>query len=104
MGCSGSDDEIQEEIQELKIAIKWVGDQLIDLQKQVILKCDWNSTQFCITFVWFNYSAYNWEQIKFHLKDVHDDASLNVQLLQKKIFENFPKSLPSCNNLETWAE
>ena len=97
-------EEVQHEIQEIKTAIQWVSDQLIDLQKQAILKCDWNSTQFCITPVWFNYSAYNWEQIKFHLKDVHDDASLNVQLLQKKIFENFPKSLPSCNNLETWAE
>ena len=42
------DEGIQEEIQELKTAIKWVGDQLKDLQKQVILKCDWNSTQFCV--------------------------------------------------------
>ena len=104
MGHSGSDEEIQDEIQELKTAIQWVRDQLIDLQKQVILKCDWNSTQFCITPVQFNYSSYNWEQIKFHLQDIHDNASLNVQLLQKKIFETFSKSLPSSNNLETLAE
>ena len=104
MGHSGSDEEIQDEIQELKTAIQWVRDQLIDLQKQVILKCDLNSTQFCITPVQFNYSAYNWEQIKFHLQDIHDNASLNVQLLQKKIFETFSKSLPSSNNLETLAE
>ena len=32
------DEDIQDEIQELKTAIKWVGDQLIDVQKQVILK------------------------------------------------------------------
>ena len=38
------DEDIQDEIQELKTAIKWVGDQLTDLQKQVMLKCDWNST------------------------------------------------------------
>ena len=61
-------EEIQDEIQEIKIAIQWVGDQLIDLQKQVIVKSDWNSTQFCITPVWFNCSAYYWEQIKFHCK------------------------------------
>ena len=84
MGHSGSDEEIQDKIQKLKTAIQWVRDQLIDLQKQVILKCDWNSTQFCITPVRFNYSAYNWEQIKFHLQDKHDNASLNVQLLKKK--------------------
>ena len=91
-------------LQELKIAIKWVRDQLIDLQKQIRLKCDWNSTQFCITIVEFNYSAYNWEQIKFHLQDIHDNASLNAQLLQKEIFETFSKSLPSSNNLKTLAE
>lgn len=32
-----------------------------------------------------NYSAYSWEQIKFHLQDKHDNASLNVQLLQKNL-------------------
>ena len=62
------------------------------------------TTQFCITPVQFNYSAYNWEQIKFHLQDIHDNASLNAQLLQKEIFETFSKSLPSSNNLETLAE
>ena len=43
-------DDIQEEIQELKTAIMWVGDQLTDVQKQITLKCDWNSTQFCVQF------------------------------------------------------
>ena len=95
------DEDTQDEIQELKTAIKWVGDQLIDVQKQVMLKCDWNSTQFCVTPVQFNNSAYNWEQIKFHLQNIHDNASLNVQLLQKEIFEMFSKSLPSSTNLET---
>ena len=75
------DEKIQDEIHELKTAIKWVGDQLIDLQKQVILKCDWRPTRFCVTAVQFNHSAYNWKQIKFHLQNMHDNASLNVQLL-----------------------
>ena len=98
------DEDIQDEIQELKTAIKWVGDQLIDVQKQMMLKCDWTSTQFCVTPVQFNNNAYNWEQIKFHLQNIHDNASLNVQLLQKEIFETFSKSLPSSTNLETLAE
>ena len=96
-------EEVQDEIQELRTAIQWVGDQLTDMQKQVILKCDWNS-QFCVTPVQFNHSAYNWEQIKFHLQNIHDNASLNVQLLQKEIFETFSRSLPSSNNLETLAK
>ena len=98
------DEDIQDEIQELKTVIKWVGDQLIDVQKQVMLKWDWNSTQFCVTPVPFNNSTYNWEQIKFHLQNIHDKASLNVQLLQKEIFETFSKNLPSSTNLETSAE
>ena len=60
--------------------------------------------QFCVTPVHFNHSAYNWKQIKFHLQNIHDNASLNVQLLQKEIFETFSKRLPSSTNLETLAE
>ena len=98
------DEEIPDEIKELKTAIKWVGDQLIDVQKQVILTCDWNSTQFCVTPVQFNHSAYDWEQIKFHLQNIHDNACLNVQLLQKEIFETFSKSLPSSTSMEILSE
>ena len=38
------------------------------------------------------------------MQDIHDNASLNAQLLQKEIFETFSKSLPSSNNLKTLAE
>ena len=69
-----------------------------------MLKCDWNSTQFCVTSVHFNNSAYNWEQIKFHLQNIHDNASLNVQLLQKETFEASSKNLFSSTNLKTLAE
>ena len=57
--------------------------------------------QFCVTSVQFSHSDYNWEQIKFHL---HDNASLNVHLPQKEIFETFSKRLPSSTNLETLAK
>ena len=85
MGHSGSTDEdIQKEIQELRTAIKWVGDQWTDVQKQMMLKCDWNSTQFYVTPVHLYNSAYNWKQIKFHLQNIYDNAFLNVQLLQER--------------------
>ena len=38
-------EKVQDKIQELRTVIQWVRDQLVDLQKQVLLKCDWNSTQ-----------------------------------------------------------
>ena len=72
-------EKVQDKIQDLKRAIQWTGDQLIDLQKQVLLNCNWNCTQFCITPLGFNHSAYNWGQTKLHLQDTHNNASLNVQ-------------------------
>ena len=42
--------------------------------------------------------------MKFHLQNIHDNASLNVQLLQKEIFKTFSKNLPSSTNLKTLAE
>ena len=77
---------------------------IIRYTKQVILKSDWNSTQFWVTLVQFNNSAYNWEQIKFHLQNIHDNATLNVQLLEKEVFETFSNTLPSSTNLKTLAE
>ena len=51
------DEKVQHKIQDLKRAIQWVGDQLIHLQKQVLLNCEWNCTQFCITPLRFNHNA-----------------------------------------------
>ena len=71
--------KVQDKIQDLKRAIQWTGDQLIDLQTQVLLNCNWNCTQFFITPLGFNHSAYNWGQTKLRLQDTHNNASLNVQ-------------------------
>ena len=38
------------------------------------------------------------------INKTHDNASLNVQLLQKEIFETFSKNLSSSTNLKTLAE
>ena len=38
------------------------------------------------------------------MQNLHDNASLKVQLLQKEIFGTFSKNLPSSTNLETLAE
>ena len=34
------DEDIQDKIQKLKTAITWVRNQLIEVQKQIVLKCD----------------------------------------------------------------
>ena len=68
------------------------------------VKCDWSSTQFCVSPVQFNNSAYSWEEIKSHLQSIYDNAFLNVQCLQKEISETFSKNLSSSTNLKTLAE
>ena len=65
-----------------------------------MLKCDWHSTQFCFTPDQFNNRAYNWEQIKFHLQNIHDNDSLS----QKEIFETSSRNLSSSTKLKTLAE
>ena len=58
------------------------------------LKCDWNSTQFRVTPVQFNHRAYNWEQIKFHFQNIHDNVPLNVQYYKKKSLKPLLKICP----------
>ena len=60
----------------LQIAKSWT--QLSNFTSLCSVTCI--NCQFCVTPVHFNYRTYSWEQITFHLLD---NASLNVQLLQK---------------------
>lgn len=53
------DNEIVNEIVDLRQALLLLGDQLETLMEQIKLKCDWNVTTFCITFLKINESKYN---------------------------------------------
>ncbi|XP_027978092.1 endogenous retrovirus group K member 18 Env polyprotein-like [Eumetopias jubatus] len=88
------DKELQSKVSELEQAVKWIGDQLIDLQQQVFLKCDWNSSSVCVTPYPFNASKHTWEQIKYHLQDIRGNLSLDIQTLQQEMFETFKNALP----------
>lgn len=59
------DNEIVNEIVNLRQALLLLGDQLETLMEQIKVKCDWNVTTFCIITLKVNESKYNWEKVKF---------------------------------------
>lgn len=63
------------------------------LNTRALLKCDWNTTQFCITPVPFNSTVHNWTEIK-RLLIGHNNLSLAIQELTHNISEMFHNQLP----------
>ena len=50
------DAQLATDVLNLQHTISWLGDQLAVLATRTVLKCNWNSSQFCITSVPFNMS------------------------------------------------
>ena len=57
------DAQLATDVLNLQHTVSWLGDQLAVLSTQSVLKCDWNSSQFCITPVPFNMSE-GWDKVK----------------------------------------
>ena len=57
------DAQLATDVLNLQHTVSWLGDQLAVLSTQSVLKCDSNSSQFCITPVPFNMSE-GWDKIK----------------------------------------
>ena len=50
------DAQLATDVLNLQHTVSWLGHQLAVLSTRSVLKCDWNSSQFCITLVPFNMS------------------------------------------------
>ena len=50
------DAQLATDVLNLQHTVSWLGDQLAISSTRSVLKCDWNSSQFCITPVPFNMS------------------------------------------------
>ena len=57
-----------------------------------MLKCDWNSSQFCITPVPFNMSE-GWDKAKPSLTG-HQDLTTEITDLEQQILSTFSRTLP----------
>lgn len=58
-----TDIQLETDVQNLKQTVSWLGDQIRVLTTQSLLRCDWNSTQFCVTPTPYNTSS-EWAKIK----------------------------------------
>ena len=76
----------------LQQSVILLGDQLVSLQKQMRLKCDWNYTSFCVTAYKYNKTQFNWDKVKQHLLN-QGNISVDIQDLQQDILKAFNKHL-----------
>ena len=77
---------------DLQTSFILLGDQLVNLQKQVSLRCDWNYTSFCVTAFKYNKTQFKWVKVKQHLLK-QDNISVDIQYLQHDILKAFNKHL-----------
>ena len=77
---------------DLQTSVILLGDQLVNLQKQVSLRCDWNYTSFCVTAFKYNKTQFKWVKVKQHLLN-QDNISVDIQYLQHDILKAFNKHL-----------
>lgn len=73
-------------------AVVMLGDQIVSLQWQLHMKCDWNQSSFCVTPVPYNETLFPWEKVKRHLFN-HRNLTEEILDLQMKIQDTFQKEL-----------
>nr|KAF6444131.1 hypothetical protein HJG59_008458 [Molossus molossus] len=86
------------DIENLQHTVKWLGDQVSILSTKMLLRCDWNSTQICVTPVLYNVSQ-EWNRIKRNLEG-HSNITEEILALQEEITATFSRKLPQLTGQE----
>uniref|UniRef100_A0A8C6DCE4 Retroviral envelope protein GP41-like domain-containing protein n=1 Tax=Moschus moschiferus TaxID=68415 RepID=A0A8C6DCE4_MOSMO len=86
------DTHLATDVLNLQHTVSWLGDQLTVLSTRSVLKCDWNSSQLCITPVTFNMIE-GWEKVKQSLTG-HQNLTKKIMKLEQQILSTFSKALP----------
>ena len=86
------DAQLATNVLNLQHTVSWLGDQLAVLSTQSVLKCYWNSSQFCITPVPFNMSE-GWDKVKRSLTG-HQNLTTEIMDLEQQILSTFSRILP----------
>ena len=86
------DAQLATNVLSLQHTVSWLGDQLAVLSTRSVLKCDWNSSQFCITPVPFNMSE-GWDKVKRSLTG-HQNLTMEIMDLEQQILSTFSRTLP----------
>ena len=83
---------------DLQQAVILLGDQIVSLQKRVQLKCDWNTTTFCITSVLYNESVFERDKVRQQILGYGNAAGL-ITDLQTHTAGTFQKQLPELQGI-----
>lgn len=75
------DRKLASQVADLQQSVILSRNQLISLQKQVRLRCDWNYTSFCVMAFKYNKTQFNWDKVKQHLLN-QGNISVDIQDLQ----------------------
>lgn len=75
------DRKLASQVADLQQSVILSRNQLISLQKQVRLRCDWNYTFFCVMAFKYNKTQFNWDKVKQHLLN-QGNISVDIQDLQ----------------------
>lgn len=86
------DAQLVTDVLNLQHTVSWLGDQLAVLSTRSVLKCDWNSSQFCITPVPFNMSE-GWDKVK-QSSTGHQNLTTEIMDLERQILSTFSRTLP----------
>ena len=77
------DGKLASQVADLQQSVILLGVQLVSLQKQVRLRCDWNYTSFCVTAFKYNKTEFKWNKVKQHLLNP-GNISVDIQDLQQE--------------------
>ncbi|XP_034849843.1 endogenous retrovirus group K member 13-1 Env polyprotein-like isoform X2 [Mirounga leonina] len=87
------DTRLQTQIDVLRQTVSWLGKKVLTLERQIWLRCDWNSTTFCVTNLKYNESQHEWSIIQSYLEgnssatDMINDLHTNIQEVFGRPFE-----------------
>lgn len=86
------DSEINSQLADLQQAVVMLGDQIVSLQRQISLKCDWNMPTFCVTPIKYNETHFHRESVKKNLLN-HGNMTQEILDLQEHIANMFKEQL-----------
>ncbi|XP_074839558.1 endogenous retrovirus group K member 7 Env polyprotein-like [Carettochelys insculpta] len=93
------DSQLASQMADLQQAVIMLGDQIVSMQKQLRMQCDWNVSSYCVTPLPYNDTHFPWANVKKHLLG-QGNLSIEIQQLQNQIFTTFDKKLELLSGLK----
>lgn len=82
------DMSLQHQVDFRKHTVEWLVRKMLTIGKHINLRCDWNSTIYCITDYTFNESQYDWQFFQNYLEG-NDSAAEIINSLRYDIQASF---------------